>query len=116
MSYGYNDPNLGYAPPNSTTSIISLVAGILGLTFVPTIGSIIALITGYMARREIQDSSGTIGGAGLATAGIVLGWIGIALSLIGLCVVGFVFLLPLCLIPLGLSADQFNSLLQFLWI
>jgi uncharacterized protein DUF2510/uncharacterized protein DUF4190 len=41
------------------------------------IGSIIALVLASMARREIRESNGTIGGSGLATAGTVLGIIGL---------------------------------------
>ena len=62
-------------------------ASILGLTLFPTIGSIIGLILGYMARNQIRDSGGTIGGEGLAKAGIILGWIGVALAVLGVCLV-----------------------------
>lgn len=75
------------APQNSGLAIGSLVASILGLTLFPTIGSIIGLILGYMARNEIRDSAGTIGGEGLALAGIILGWIGVGLTIIGICMV-----------------------------
>jgi len=66
-------------------AIGSLIAGILGLTLLPTLGSIIGLILGYVARGQIRGSGGTIGGDGMATAGIVLGWIGVALAVIGIC-------------------------------
>ncbi len=105
MSYEYRSSGMSSVPPNSNMAIISLIAGILGLSFVPIIGSIIALITGYMARNEIRDSHGALGGAGLATAGIVLGWVGIGLTVIGLCVAGVVILIPLCLIPWGISTE-----------
>lgn len=97
------------AAPNSTMAVISLIAGILGLSLFPTIGSIIALIIGYMARNEIRASAGSLGGDGLATAGIVLGWIGIGLTVIGLCIAGF-FLIPLCLIPLGIGLEGMSLL------
>ena len=61
------------AVPNSGTAIVSLIFGILGLTFFPLIGSIVALITGYSARNEIRESMGTLGGGGMATAGITMG-------------------------------------------
>jgi hypothetical protein len=48
------------SPPNSTMAIVSLVAGILGLTILPLIGGIVALYTGYSARREIEDSYGEL--------------------------------------------------------
>ena len=49
----------------------------LGIVAWP-IGSILALVFGYMAKRQIDESGGVQGGRGLAIAGIVLGWVGIA--------------------------------------
>lgn len=83
--------------PNSSLAIISLIAGILGLTFFPFLGSIVAIITGMMARKEITQSGGALGGDGLATAGLVMGWIGIGLAALGLCVFGAVFGGTFCL-------------------
>jgi len=73
------------APQTSGMAIGSLIASILGLTLFPTLGSIIGVVLGYMARNQIRASGGTMGGEGLATAGIIIGWIGIGLTLIGLC-------------------------------
>jgi hypothetical protein len=50
----------------------------------------------------------------MATAGLILGWVGVALLIIGLCIVGVIALLLLFLIPLGLSLDQYNWLLPVL--
>ena len=103
----YENPSGGaYAPPNSNLALISLIAGILGLTLFPLIGSIIALIIGYMAKKEIQESMGSLGGDGLAKAGIILGWIGIALGVIGFCIAGAILAIPLCLIPLGIMSEN----------
>ncbi len=75
--------SVSLSPPNSSMAIVSLVAGILGLTILPLIGSIVALYTGYTARREIDESYGELGGEAYATAGIVMGWISLALAGIG---------------------------------
>ena len=83
--YPYTPPPA--APQTSGLAIGSLIASILGLTLFPTIGSIIGLILGYMARNQIRDSGGTMTGEGLATAGIILGWVGVALAVIGICLV-----------------------------
>ena len=40
-----------------------------------SIGSILAIVFGNMARRQIRTEGGE--GSGLATAGIVIGWIGL---------------------------------------
>ena len=70
----------------STTAIISLVGGIAGLTILPIIGAFVALICGYIAKNEIKKSAGTLGGNGMATAGIIMGYLSIALG-ICLCIV-----------------------------
>jgi hypothetical protein len=81
--------------PSSTLAIVSLVSAILGFTFVPVIGTIVALITGYMARSETRSIPPKASGDGLATAGIIMGWIQVALVVIGICcaVAYFVFFL-----------------------
>lgn len=94
-------------PPNSNMALISLIAGILGLTFVPTLGSIVALITGYMARKEINESGGMVGGGGMATAGIVLGFIGLGL---GCCAVIFFLLVFFGVLGTAFMIPTQNSL------
>ena len=108
--------DMGQVVPTSNLALISLIAGILGISLVPLIGSIVAVIVGPMARREIRESAGTLGGDGLATAGIVLGWVGIALSVIGLCIAGFVFAVPFCLGLFAISQEASSALLPFLFV
>lgn len=67
----------------NTMPVVSLVFSIMGWTALPLIGSIVAIITGYKARKEIQQSGGVDEGDGLATAGIILGWIPITILLLG---------------------------------
>ena len=90
--------------PNSSMAVISLVAGILGLTFFPVLGSLVAIITGIMGRREVRESGGTLAGEGMATAGLVMGVIGISLGALCLCVFGFTFGFTFCI---ALSEGQF---------
>jgi len=101
------------ALPTNSNALISLIAGILGLTMLPLIGSIVAVIVGGIARREIRDSAGAYGGEGMAKWGVILGWVGIGLSGIGLCVAGVVFALPFCIAIFAGSSD-FNSFLPAL--
>lgn len=70
----------------STTAILSLISGILGWLGIFGVGGILAIILGYVAKKEIRQSRGFITGDGLATAGLVLGYTNVALSLIGLCI------------------------------
>ena len=78
--------------PNSNMAIASLVLGILGWTIIPGLASIAAIITGHMAKNEIKNSMNRLGGDGMATAGLVLGYAGIA---IGICILCFAFVLPM---------------------
>jgi hypothetical protein len=59
--------------------------GIAGWTLLPVIGSILAIIFGYMARNEIRQRPDEVEGEGLAVAGLVLGWVMIGLSVVVLC-------------------------------
>jgi uncharacterized membrane protein len=69
------------AGETSGKAIASLVLGIGGFLIFPVVLSILAIVFGRSAKREIAERPG-LGGAGLATAGIVLGWIGVALTVI----------------------------------
>lgn len=79
--------------PTSSLAIASLVAGILGLTIAFGLGSLVAVITGTMALREIRARPEAIGGERTARAGMILGWVGIGLSLLVLCAFCLFFLL-----------------------
>ena len=68
----------------SSLAIISLVSGILGWTLVPWLGSLVAIITGHMARAEIRRNPETMEGDGIAIAGLVLGWLSIALTVLAI--------------------------------
>jgi hypothetical protein len=57
----------------------SLACGIGQLFFGP-LATIPAIVLGHMARREIRRTGED--GAGLATAGLVLGWLGAALTVL----------------------------------
>jgi hypothetical protein len=93
-------------------AIISLVAGILGLTVFPILGSIVAVVLGHMAKGEIARSQGTLGGDGLATFGLVLGYIGVGLTVLGVCVFGTFVGLPICLsIFAAISSSNSHSML-----
>ena len=80
--------------PTSTLAIASLVAGILGFTVFPIVATIVAIITGYMARKETRSVPPTAGGDGLATAGIIMGYVQIGLFVVGICcfIAYFVFI------------------------
>ena len=65
-------------------AIVSLVSGLLGWTLLPWIGSIVAIVTGHMARAEIRRNADTQEGDGLAIAGLIMGWGMVALSVLAI--------------------------------
>lgn len=68
----------------SALAITSLVTGILGWSFLPFVGSLVAVITGHMARAEIRQNRDSLDGDGLALVGLCLGWISIILSVLAI--------------------------------
>lgn len=95
------------SPPRQTSAlaITSLVTGILGWTFLPLLGSLAAIITGHMARAEIRRSNGQLDGDGMAIAGLVLGWVVLAIGVLALVAV-LLFFGGLAVL-LGTSSGQF---------
>ncbi|MFL5798900.1 MAG: DUF4190 domain-containing protein [Actinomycetota bacterium] len=79
-------PPAYYLPQQQRTNglaVASLVLGIVGvLVALLAIPEILALIFGLVALGQIRRSSGTLGGRGLAIAGVSLGGVGIALFVI----------------------------------
>lgn len=70
---------------NSTLAVVSLITGILGWVGLIGVGPIIAIITGHMAKNEIRSREGMMGGDGMATAGLILGYTNLALSVVIFC-------------------------------
>ncbi len=79
--------------PTSKLAVTSLVFGILGLTALPMVGSIVAIATGHAALGQIRESGGRLEGRPLAKVGLGLGYFMIVLTLIAALVVLALFLL-----------------------
>lgn len=77
-------------PRTSSLAVVSLIFGVLSWVFLPFIGALVAVICGHAARSEIHRAPpGSIEGDGMAMAGLILGWIQLALTVI---VVGIIIL------------------------
>ena len=75
-SGAYGQPYGGYPyAPLRTTNGFAIASMVLGILWLYWFGSILALVFGYVAQSQIRER-GEAGG-GMATAGIVLGWIGV---------------------------------------
>lgn len=105
-----SSPSAATSRPSSSSATLSLIAGILGLTLFPLLGSVVALVAGYAARSEIRATEGALGGEGLATAGIVLGWIGVGTMVLGLCGVGLFVGIPLCIGLFAAVGSEYSML------
>lgn len=86
-AYGGGDygsqPGYGYGYPKNNLGVWSLVLGLV--SFVLSCGlftGIPAIIVGHKSRRAVAE--GQANNPGLATAGIILGWIATILSLLGI--------------------------------
>ena len=100
-------------PPVKTTktsimAIISLVTGILGfIQVLPAIGPLAAVITGHIAKNEIKKSNGMVTGNGLATTGLILGYIMVAIGLCVTCILILTFA-GLITLPFALPWDSYT--------
>ncbi len=72
----------GYVQPKTNTlAIVSLVSSIAGFIIFYFIGSIVGIITGHISLSQLKTSNE--GGRGLAISGLIVGYVGLALSIIG---------------------------------
>lgn len=92
--YGY-----GATPPKNDLAVWSLITGILSYVACPLLLGIAAIVLGTMGRRAADE--GLADNRGMATAGLILGWVNVALSLLG--IVFFVFALALGLLAGGIG-------------
>lgn len=72
-------------------AVVSLISAILSWIGVFGLGGIAAVICGHVAKNQIRASQGRMGGDGLATVGLVLGYLNIALAVMAVCLGVLVF-------------------------
>lgn len=70
---------------NAGTNGMAIASMVLGILWLYWVGSILALIFGYIALGQIKQRPQS--GQGMAIAGIVLGWIGVAALVVVLIIV-----------------------------
>ena len=107
MSYGQWGPP---PPQNSSNATIALVLGICGFVVCPLVCSVLAIIFAQKAYTEIDYSGGRIGGRGMAQAGLILGWIGVGLCVVGILLFG---LWLVAMIAFLNEMDDFETDAQF---
>lgn len=68
-----------YPQTGPKTNGLAIAGMILGILWIYWIGSILALIFGYISKSQIDESNGWQTGRGMSIAAIVLGWVGMGL-------------------------------------
>ena len=91
-------------PTTHVLAIVSLVLSILGLLpILPVVGAIGGIVTGMIARKEIRARQDLYTGEGMARAGIILGWIGLVVAVVLVC------LILAALIPLTIYSQSIQT-------
>ncbi len=84
-SYAYTSAStVGTAAKVNGFAIASMV---LGIVWIYWIGSILAVVFGHISLRQIKQSNGAQTGRGMAIAGLVLGYVGVATLLVLIAIV-----------------------------
>jgi len=71
-------------PRTPPVEIWSLILAVLSFTCGWLFTAIPAVICGHIARAKIRKSGGALGGRGIATAGLILGYIALVLGIMGI--------------------------------
>jgi hypothetical protein len=112
-AYGQQPPAYGQAPgyapyPYSTApktnalAIVSLVSAVAAFVVLPFIGSLVAVITGHIALRQLKTSGES--GRGMALGGTITGWVSLGL---GIVVIAFFVFIAIAAAAAG--AGAYNS-------
>jgi hypothetical protein len=70
-------------PRTSSLAVVGFIFAILAYVCLPFVGALVAINCGHSARAEIRRAPpGALDGDGLALAGLILGWIQVAMGLV----------------------------------
>jgi len=72
----------GEKPPASTAAVVSLVCGVL--LCLPVVTGVAAIVAGIIARGAARRNPASVGGSGMALAGILLGSANLLFSAVSL--------------------------------
>ncbi len=71
-------PVSGPGEEGAPTNNLAIASLFLGIIWLFGIGSVLAIVLGYMGMREIRSSDGHQGGWAIALAGVIVGAVGLA--------------------------------------
>jgi hypothetical protein len=78
-------------PPDSKLALGSLILGILSFFALPVLGAVIAVVLGHFSLAEIKASGGRLGGKASAKAGMVLGYLNLAIAAAVVVLLAYIF-------------------------
>jgi hypothetical protein len=90
-------------PQTSGLAIASLICGLLCIPLV-------SVVLGHIARGQINKSQGRISGAGMALAGLILGYVNLAATVVG------IFIATLAIVNLGESFGAGKEGAARIWV
>ncbi|WP_424448056.1 DUF4190 domain-containing protein [Microbacterium arborescens] len=87
---GYPPPAYGYGgypqQRTNTLAVVSMIASIVGFIWIlPVIGSIAGVVMGHISLSQIKRTNEK--GRGMALAGLIVGYAGLVLAIVGIIVV-----------------------------
>ena len=90
--YGFGSQAYPPKPPSEGKAVLALVLGILSF-FICGLTGIPAIVLGFSAKSDIRASGGMVGGGGMATAGIITGFAGTAMTMLTIGMIVFSMML-----------------------
>ncbi len=82
-------PVWGYPVPSPSTNGLAIASLILSIVTLVGLGSILGIVFGFVSRGQIKRSNGAQKGAGLALAGIIIGFVTVTLVLAAIAIPTF---------------------------
>jgi hypothetical protein len=74
----------GQSQATTKNNPLAIASFVLALLWLFGLGSLLAVILGHIALRQIAGAGGSQGGRGFAIAGLVLGYLALAVLAVGL--------------------------------
>ena len=68
-------------------ALVSIIVTVVGALFMPLLGGVLGLVLGYRALRQARAGNGGSRSEKLAKAAVVVGWIGVAFTVLPLCAI-----------------------------
>src|SRR3990167_992856 len=84
-------PAIPAARPTNALAIASVICSAASWVVAPLFAAIIGVVLGHMARKAIREGGGAESGDELAVAGLVIGYVHLAFTLLLLVAIGIFF-------------------------